>query len=177
MSVRTLSVVGSLVVALGLVVGTSNSAAAAPLPRVFPGQPLSCPGEANLVVAINAINRALQFPQLGDVQINAAVYQIEMALRIQDCLHVQRDLNKALQMLNAYRYRRDPAALQIALERTECALNELREDCLAKQQVYRPGYPQPQPPVVYPVAYPVPVQNRSLTIAKGAFSITIPLGR
>jgi hypothetical protein len=163
--------VGCLVAVLSIGAG---SAVAAPR-NFYPGRPLPCAGEANLVVAINAINHALISPQIGDVQVNAAEYQIKMALRIQECLHVQRDLNGALQMLNAYRYGRNPAALRKALEKTECALNELREDCLAKQQAYLPE--MPQPPVVYQPAYPVPYQNRSLTISKGAFSITIPLNR
>ncbi len=189
MSVRRLSVVGCLLAALGLLLGSASSAVANPghhgygarnvyaVPNAYPVQQLPCAGESNLMVAINAMNQALRIPQHQEVALNAAEYQIKMALRIQECNHVQRDLNGALQMLNAYRYRRDPAALQAALARTECALNELREHCLAEQQAIRPMLPPPPPPVVYPSVYPVPYQNRSLTISKGAFSITIPLNR
>lgn len=197
MLVRRFSVVGCLMAALGLLLGSASSAVAGPgphrygAPNVYPGQnfypganpyaarPLPCVGEANLIVAINAMNQALRIPQHQEVALNAAEYQIKMALRIQECNHVQRDLNGALQMLNAYRYRRDPAALQAALARTECALNELREHCLAEQQALRPVLPPPvvYPPVAYPPVYPVPYQNRSLTISKGSFSITIPLNR
>ena len=189
MLVCRLSVVGCLIAALGLLLGSASSAVAGPghqgygarnvnaMSNVYPVQPLPCAGEANLVVAINAMNQALQIPPHREVALNAAEYQIKMALRIQECSHVQRDLNGALQMLNAYRLRRDPTALQAALERTESALNELREDCLAQQQALRPVLPLPPPPVVYPPVYPVPYQNRSLTISKGSFSITIPLNR
>jgi len=130
-----------------------------------------------MIGAINAIGRAMTYPLASEGHVRAAELHINTALRFVNNPHTQSDLNGALQMLNAFRYRGDRGALAMARERTECALNEAQQARLAAQTVYRPVLPQPYPVVAYPPAYSVPFRNNGLTISRGAFSITIPLGR
>jgi len=133
-----------------------------------------------MIAAINSIGIAMTYPLASEPHVRSAEIHINAALRFVTCPHVQSDLNAALQMLNAFRYRGDRGALTAALQRTECALREAQQDRL-EQTVYRPQLPQlvpqPYPPVAYPPVYPVPYRNNGLTISKGAFSITIPLNR
>jgi hypothetical protein len=169
--------VGCSVLALTVLFGSANSAVAGPTPYRYQGQRVHFAGEPNMIAAINSIGIAMAYPLSSEVHLRAAELHLNTALRFVSCPHAQRDLNGALQMLNAFRYRGDRGALAAALQRTECALHEAQQDRLAATTVYRPVLPQPYPPVAYPPAYPVPLRNQGLTISKGAFSITIPLGR
>lgn len=174
---RRLLLVGCSVLVLSLGVGTLNTAVAGPAPYRYQGQRVHFAGEPQMIAAINSIGIAMAYPLSSEAHVRAAEIHLQTALRLSNCSHVQGDLNAALQMLNAFRYRGDRGALAAALQRTECALREAQEDRLSAQTVYRPVVPQPYPPVAYPTAYPVPFRNNGLTISKGAFSITIPLGR
>lgn len=182
---RRLLLVGCTMLSLGVGLGSVNTAVAGHAPYRYQGQRVHFAGEANMIAAINSIGVAMAYPLQSEVHVRAAEIHLNAALRYVSCPHVQRDLNGALQMLNAFRYRGDRGALAAALQRTECALREAQQDRLDAQTVYRPALPQvvpqfvpqPYPPVAYPPAYPVPFRNNGLTISKGAFSITIPLNR
>jgi hypothetical protein len=181
MLTRRFIAVGCAVLALCVAFGSASAAVAGHAPYRYQGQRVHFAGEANMIAAINSIGIAMAHPLASEGHVRAAEVHLNQALRFADCQHVQGDLNAALQMLNAFRYRGDRGALAAALQRTECALHEAQEHRLTAQTVYRPQLPQfiPQsyPPVAYPPVYPVPYRNNGLTISKGAFSITIPLNR
>lgn len=181
MFARRWLVVGCSVLALCVALGSATTAVAGPTPYRYQGQRLHFAGEPQMIAAINSIGFAMAYPLASDGHVRAAEIHLNAALRFVTCTHAQRDLNGALQMLNAFRYRGDRGALALALQKTECALSEAQQDRLAAQTVYRPQLPQfvpqPYPPVAYPPVYPVPYRNNGLTISKGAFSISIPFNR
>lgn len=177
MITRRIVAVGCAALALSVLFGLTNSAVAGHTAYVYQGQRLHFAGEPQMIAAINAIGRAMAFPRASEAHVHAAELQLNAALRFVNNPRSQRDLNGALQMLNAFRYRGDHGALVIARQRTEWALAEAQHARVGGHTVYHPVLPQPYPPVVYPPAYPVPLRNQGLTISKGAFSITIPLGR
>ncbi len=173
---RKMTVIGSVVLALSVVLDSTSSAVAAPTPYVYQGTRLHFAGEPQLIAAINSLGWAMAYPLSSEVHVNAAELQIKLALRFLNNRHEQAELNGALHMLNAFRYRGDRAALGWALQRTECALADAQQTRLAARQVYRPVLPQPYPAPVYGPVYPASYAQRGLTIQRGAFSITIPLG-
>ncbi len=177
MFARRWLVVGCSVLALSIAFGSASSAFAGHAPYVYQGPRLHFVGEAQMIAAINSIGFAMAYPVASEGYVRAAELQLNTALRFVNNRDSASDLNAALQMLNAFRYRGDRGALAAALQRTECALADAQQAQRAAQTVYRPVLPQPYPVVAYPPAYPVPFRNNGLTLSRGAFSITIPLGR
>jgi hypothetical protein len=104
---RRLLLVGCTMLSLSVGLGSVNTAVAGHAPYRYQGQRVHFAGEANMIAAINSIGVAMAYPLQSELHVRAAEMHLNAALRFSTCAHVAGDLNGALQMLNAFRYRGD----------------------------------------------------------------------